>query len=171
MYAWNDTITLRWFLEYMDNRNDAKVAALKQDTPEAAAASAVDWLGPTRRQIADSVEGRLISVWGKHVLSLYSDALIAKTREVVKASIEQEKAHSNRKGARTVESIMDGADGIKQVKFKPSYKGRGSVEVHVQKVGEVWKAVAAGYYERDWAADDEVYKFVAEPNFYQLSWR
>lgn len=170
VFAWSDTITLRWFLEYMEFQDDPKIPALKQDTPESAAASAVDWLGPTRRRIADSVESRLISAWGKHVLSLYSDTLIANTREAVKVSMEKEKAHFDPKGARKVESITDGENGIKKVKFKPSYEWSVSVEVHVQKVGDVWKAVAGGYYERDGAADEES-KFVAEPNFYQLSWR
>lgn len=169
VFKWTDSQTMLWFLIYMDHQEEAKIPALKQDTPEAAAAAVVDWLGPTKQKVEGSIFGQLANNWGKYIKSLHSDNLIARTTESIKANKSERPAEDKR--ARTVESITEGEGGVKKVKFKPAYEWTGSVEVHVQKVGDVWKAVAAGYYERDFASGDDAFKFVAEPDFYQLSWR
>ncbi|MCG3185313.1 MAG: hypothetical protein ICCCNLDF_03528 [Planctomycetes bacterium] len=140
------------------------VPALKQDSAEAAAKAVFEWLIPTREELSNSLHSKGLKTWTDQLQKLFTEQYL---KDMMKPFEEREKEEEK---AREVESTTDGADGVKQVKFKQQNDWGGPVEIHVKQIEGVWKVVAAGYYEQDWSQEGKL-KFVNEPNLYNLNWR
>lgn len=152
---------LRGMQEYEKRK---PVPALKQDSAEAAAKAVYEWLIPTREELSNSIHTKGLKTWTDQLQKLFTEQYL---KDMLKPFDEREEEEEK---AREVESTTDGADGVKQVKFKQRNEWGGPVEVHVKQVDGVWKVVAAGYYEQDWSEEGKL-KFVNEPNLYNLRWR
>jgi hypothetical protein len=128
---------------YMDERKTEKAEDLKQDTPEAAAVSLFNSVFLSRDNWTMEIYTRGMKGWMDAVKPLF-------TEKGLKGPAEDGEKYELPSAIRVVDKVTDGTDGVKKVKLKARTEWSGAVEIHVKKVGDVWKIVNAGYYELEW---------------------
>lgn len=168
-YVWEKSETVLWSLLYFEQQKPRQVSELGQSTPEAAASAVLNWLAPTRENFELGAAKKFLGVWSNELKALHTADYINACTESVKRNIAEAEARDTNKAARVIESVADGDNGTKVVKFKAQYEWSGAIELRLKQDGEVWKVVAAGYYEREGQGD--AYKYVALADIYELAWR
>jgi hypothetical protein len=168
----SDTM-LSWLMQKYE---PAKTADLKQDTAEAAAQALFNCVFPKRdnwerQSYASAQESWLVVLKPLHTENAIK-AAAAKDGEGKEGEAEIETGDS---GSREVDKVTDGAEGVKQVKFKARTEWSSPMELHVKKTGDVWKVVKVGVYDKDWENMDEngnaPEKFREITNVEELRWQ
>lgn len=148
--------------------NRATAPEAKRETPEAAAKSLFDSLIKRRDVLTESVRAKGLAGWLDVLKPLFTDDFVKAQGDRATEWAKQKPADA----AREVEKVSENPDGTRTVRFKPADFYSGAIEVRVQRDGESWKIASAGFYEqgRD-SFERPVWKYVAEPNLYNLKWR
>jgi hypothetical protein len=148
--------------------NRAQVPDAKRDTPEGAAKSLFESLIARRDLLTESVRAKGLSGWLDVLKPLFTDDFLKAQDDRAAEWIKQKTPEA----AREVEKVSENADGTNTVRFKPIDQYSGSVEVHLSRDGKNWKVASAGFYQagRD-SVERPVWKYVPEPNLYNLKWR
>jgi hypothetical protein len=151
---------------YLEERKPEVATELKQDTPENAALSLFNSVFRNRDNWYAEIYARGIKGWVDAVKPLF-------TEKGLKGPAEDGEKYETPSSTREVDKVKDGADGVKMVKLKSRSEWSGPVEVHVKKIGEVWKIVNAGYYDMEWTDMGEMVEgeFKESKDLDTLGWR
>jgi hypothetical protein len=140
-----------------------KVEGYRQDTPQNAALALYRYLIPTNERLQLQTVQRAYTGLVEILEGLVTEDVIKQSKEPDEDLVDfLYKMHDLE-----VESVTEGADGARHVKFKPVSEWASAFEVRVRKVGDVWKIYEAGRHRPKWSdSGDTTYEYEKLDNIY-----
>lgn len=156
------------FILYAQKLEAAAKAVPEADTTTAkgAAKSLFESLLRRREKFDNTVHAKGLDDWLDALKPLFTEDYFNAQDDMAEQWVKQKPVEAPRE----VESVKDGANDLKVVKFKPRDQWTGAIEIRVKKTDAGWRVVSACVYELGTNDDGKIgWIELEEPNLYKLA--
>jgi len=165
-FVWKEDIGMLSFVYYSAmQKAPAEPAELKQDTAENAALSLYNALIAREKFLSGRLEKVALPLFKDAVEPLFTKEFIDSAK--AEAEVESKRPEGDAPKGVEIDTVTDGENGQKIVKFKPAAEWYPPAQATLKQVEGKWQVVEAGKWENNGGIDTGP-KYQAVPNIYNL---